>query len=78
MLGFKLQLFLFRLIELDGGARHDEEVDALDLDDGALGEQVEPRHLDHQLRHFAMDALDWKTLKCQVKKVCARMTKVLT
>jgi uncharacterized protein (DUF2249 family) len=37
-------------------------VDALDLDDGALREEVEPRHLDDQLRHLAVNAFDWKTL----------------
>ena len=39
-----------------------EQVDALDLDGCALGEDVEPGNFDNEFRNFAMDAFDWKTL----------------
>jgi hypothetical protein len=37
-------------------------MDALDLDGRTLGEDVEPRNFDDELRNFAVDAFDWKTL----------------
>jgi hypothetical protein len=57
------EIFLFVLIIGDGCAWDDQKMDALDLDGRTLGENVEPRNFDDELRNFAVDAFDWKTLK---------------
>ena len=49
LFGFLFQISLFVLVITDRSAWHDKEMDALDLDGRALGEDVKPGNFDDEL-----------------------------